>query len=234
MLDVVMVASRPNYPLMAARRVEAKGKTIRGSLPSTVDLIGTPGKIVLSLEGGTHQDFEAAEAYLQSQVMAYQICFTEDTTSYYEALMRGLAMCRSSMVAIVPPWIEVKDKQWVQRMIWPLGKDSTALLCGTFSEQGVARTLAPVIMKPRTWPGGDFFVARREKLLENLRLCNQTDTDFTQQLATASASNGWRLWAHPGVRFENHKHELHERKTPRKETGSTTSRPSRRQQTPLL
>lgn len=225
MLDVVMVGHLPNYPRIAHRGLDVNGarttSVIRGSLPSMVDLIGTPGKVVLSLEGGVHQDFEAAEAYLHSQMLAWQIVHANEVTSYYEAMMRGLEKCQSQLVAIVPAWVEVTDKQWVQRMMWPIGKDPTALLCGTFSEQGGARDLAPCILRQRTWPGGDFFLARRAKLWENLRLCNQPDKPWQQQLANATAENGWRIWSHPGIRFTTHAHEPHARKTVGTQVGST-------------
>lgn len=216
MLDVVMVGHRPNFDRIASRGLSVKGRAtrtvIKGSLPSMVDLIGTPGKVVLSLEGGVHRDFEAAEAYLHSQMLAWQIVHAEEVTSYYEAMMRGLQKCQSQLVAIVPAWIEVVDPQWVQRMIWPIGRDPTALLCGTFAEQGGAKDLAPCILKQRSWPGGDFFVARREKLIQNLLLCNQPDSPWQEQLANAASANGWRIWAHPGIRFNVHPHEPHERK----------------------
>lgn len=214
MLDIVMVGHAPNYPRIATRKILVDGSksttTIQGSLPSIVDLVGTPGKVVLSLEGGKHRDFEAAESYLQSQLLSWQIVHADEVTSYYDAMMRGLEKCQSQLVAIVPAWIEVVDKQWVQRMIWPIGRDPTCLLTGTWQEQGPAKDLAPHIVNPRVWPGGDFFVARRDKLFENLRLCNQPGVDFKTQLAQAAAANGWRIWSHPGVRFHNHAHEPHE------------------------
>jgi hypothetical protein len=228
MLDVVMVGHRPNFPRIAHRTLSVDGarttSVIHGTLPSIVDLIGTPGKIVLSLEGGTHHDFAAAEAYLQSQAMAWQIVHADDTTTYHEAMMRGLEKCQSTLVAIVPAWVEVTDKQWVQRMIWPLGKDQMALLCGTGSEQGPARDLAPGVVKPRFWPGGEFFVARRLKLLENLKLCNQPGKSWQEQLALSAAANGWRIWTHPGVRFKVHEHEEHGRKKVGTQSRTASSR----------
>lgn len=226
MLDIVMVAHKPNYPRMAVRGIEPKGQqtksVIKGSLVSAVDLVGTPGKVVLSLEGGRRMDFEAAEAYLQSQALAWQILHAEEVTSYYEALMRGIEKCQSQLVAVIPAWVEVTDKQWVQRMIYSIGRDPTCLLTGTWQEPGPARDLAPHIVKPRTWPGGDFFVGRRDKLHENLRLCIQ-EGDFRDQLAKAAAANGWRIWAHPGVRFKSHEHETHERKKAGTKARTSTS-----------
>ncbi len=192
---------------------------LMGSLPSAVDLVGTPGKVVLSLEGGTHKDFAIAEQYLQSQMMAWQIVHSEEVTTYYEAVIRGLEQCQSTLVAIIPAWIEVTDKQWVQRMIWPMGRDRTALLCGTWVEQGPAKDLAPHLVTPRTWPGGGFFVGRRNEVYENLRLC--MEGEMHDALAKAASMNGWRLWAHPGVRFNKHDHEPHERKTIGQEAGAT-------------
>jgi hypothetical protein len=238
MLDIVMVGHRPNYARIAHRGLDVKGalttSVIKGSLPSMVDLVGTPGKVVLSLEGGTHHDFEAAEAYLHSQMLAWQIVHANELTSFYEAMMRGLEKCQSQLVAIVPAWVEVTDKQWVQRMIWALGKDPTALLCGTFAEQGGARDLAPCIVQQRAWPGGDFFVARRVKLWENLKLCNQPDKPWQQQLADAASANGWRIWAHAGVRFQVLEHEAHERRsTVGTKAGTAKGRSRRRHEADL-
>lgn len=222
MLDIVMTAHRANFTRLAYRGLRPNGqlteKALMGSLPSAVDLVGTPGKVVVSLEGGDRQDFEPAEAYLQSQALGYEILHHDEVTSYKEAVMRGLERCQSALVAIIPAWIEVTDKQWVQRMMWSIGRDPTCLLCGTWKEQGPAKDLAPHIVGARHWPGGDFFVARREKLWENLMLCQEDD--FYDELAKGAAANGWRLWSHPGVRFTNHEHEPHARKSPAKEGGS--------------
>lgn len=230
MLDIVMVGHRPNFRRIAHRGLDVNGHrtstVITGSLPAIVDKVGTPGKVVLSIEGGTRQEFESAEAYLQSQALAWQIMHAEEITSYYEAMMRGLEQCQSQLVAVVPAWIEVTDPQWVQRMIWAMGRDPTCLLCGTGPEQGPAKDLAPFILKHRTWPGGDFFVGRRDKVYQNLALCNQPDKSWHEQMATAAATNGWRIWAHPGVRFKTHKHTPHERKTVGTQAGTAEDRDS--------
>lgn len=219
MLDIVMTAHTPNYTRMAHRGLIPKSNElgILGTLRSAIDLVGTPGKVVLSLEGGDRQSFEPAEAYLDSQALAWQIVHSDEVTSYKEALMRGLEKCQSQLVAVIPPWIEVKDTIWVQRMIWAIGRDQTCLLCGTYREQGAARDLAPNILNPRTWPGGEFFVARRDKLWENLSLSQ--GVDMYQDLANAATLNGWRIWAHPGVRFIRHEHEDHAVKKAPKEVG---------------
>ena len=226
MLDIVMTAHHANYKRMAHRGLKVvpgreSQKMVMGSLVTAVDLVGTPGKVVLSLEGGDRQGFEPAEAYLQSQALAWQIVHSDEVTSYKAALMRGLEQCHSPLVAVIPPWIEVNDKLWVQRMIWAIGKDPTCLLCGTYERQGAAKDLAPNIMNPRLWPGGEFFVARRDKLWQNLVLSQEED--FYDELAKAAALNGWRIWAHPGVRFINHDHEDHARKTVGEEAGTTTA-----------
>lgn len=211
-----MTAHSANFTRLAYRGLRPNGtlteKALLGTLPSAIDLVGTPGKVVVSLEGGDRQSFEPAEAYLMQQALTYQIIHCDEVTGYKEALLRGLEQCQSALVAVIPAWIEVTDKQWVQRMMWSIGKDPTCLLCGTWIEQGPAKDLAPHVVTPRVWPGGDFFVARRQFLWENLKLC-QEDL-FYDELAQAAAANGWRLWAHPGVRFTNHEHEPHERKSP--------------------
>ena len=214
MLDIVIPAHKPNFKRMAHRGLKwvsgQAEKGITGTLPTTIGLVGTPGKVVLSLEGGNRQDFEAAEAYLEEQALPWQVIHNEgEVTTYREALLRGLEVCKSQLVAIIPPWIEVTDKLWVQRMIWSIGRDPTCLLCCTYEHQGAAKDLAPEILKPRRWAGGEFFVARREKLYENLILGHAED--MYVELAETAALNGWRLWAHPGVRFENHDHEDHPR-----------------------
>ncbi len=213
MLDIVMTAHAPNFKLMARRELEMNGaqtkEVILGSLVSTVNLVGHPGKVILSLEGGDRQQFEAAEAYLQEQALTWQIIHNEgEITTYRAALMRGLEQCQSPFVAVVPPWIEVKDSQWVHRMMWAMGRDQTALLVGTYPEQGAAKDLAPHVVTARQWPGGGFFVARRDKLWENIRL--GTEEDLHVELAKTAALNGWRLWCHPGVRFATHEHENHQ------------------------
>lgn len=209
MLDIIMTAHVANFKLMARRGLDSKGEVILGSLPSAVDLVGTPGKVVLSLEGGDRQDLEAAEAYLQSQALAWQIVHSDEVTDYKTALRRGLEQCSSPLVAVIPAWVEVKDPIWVTRMTWSITKDPTCLICGTYPEQGPAKDLAPAIMPQRVWPGGDFFVARRDKLQENIRLCN--GDDMHDSLAKAASENGWRIWVHPGVRFKVHEHKSHER-----------------------
>lgn len=237
MLDIVMPAHLPNLKLVAERGVRPNRtgmpeEVIAGSLPSAVDKVGTPGKVVLSIQGGERQDFEAAEAYLDSQALAWQIAHNDEVTTYREALMDGLKQCQSPLVAIIPPWVEVTDPQWVQRMIWPIGKDQTCLLCGTYQEQGGAKDLAPNIVNPRIWPGGDFFVARRDKLIENLIL-GQTE-DLTKELGETAALNGWRIWAHPGVRFNYLEHHAHTREnTPPEARKPTEDRDSRRSAAPL-
>lgn len=215
MLDIVMTAHRPNYLRMAHRGLSQGAKTessVRGTLQSAVDLVPLAGKVVLSLEGGRHQDFEAAEAYLSSQNLAWQIVHSDEITSYYEALMRGLEQCSSPMLAIVPPWCEITDPLWVQRMIWPMQKDQSTLLCSTWDKQGPAKDLAPHIAKPRVWPGGEIIVARRAELVDILRLLDPQD--FYNSLAKGADLNGWRVWAHPGIRFESHEHSDHEARTP--------------------
>ncbi len=229
MLDILMPVHRLNLPLVARRVLNE----IEGSLPSVVDLVGTPGKVVLSVQGGDRQDFEAAEAYLDSQALAWQIVHDDEIGDYRDALMRGLEQCQSQLVAVIPPWIEVTDTQWVQRMIWPIGKDQTCLLCGTMQEQGAARDLAPYIVAPRIWPGGDFFVARRQQLVENLVLSQSSD-DIYGNLAEDASLNGWRIWAHPGVRFTYHEHHAHTRKeAPERIRPATPSAGSGRSSAPL-
>jgi len=236
MLDIVMPAHAPNFDRMAYRGVKHAGRdtglSILGSLPSAIDLVGTPGKVVLSLQGGERENFEAAESYLESQALTWQIVHNDEISTYRQALMDGLAQCQSPLVAVIPPWIEVTDPQWVQRMIWSIGKDQTCLLCATYEEQGGAKDLAPNIVNPRIWPGGDFFVARRDKLVENLIL-GQTE-DVTKELAESAALNGWRIWAHPGVRFTYHEHHAHTRKsTPQKARVPAADSDSGRSSAPL-
>lgn len=215
MLDVVMVAHLPNYPRMAHRALNPVGTktdtSVRGSLQSAVDLVPLAGKVILSLEGGKHQDFEAAEAYLASQNLAWQIIHSDEVTSYYEALMRALEHCTSPMLAIIPPWCEIVDPLWVQRMSWTLTTDQSALLCSTWDEQGPAKDLAPHIAKPRVWPGGEIIIARRAELTDIMRLVDPAD--FYNNLALAVAANGWRIWAHPGIRFNKLEHADHETRT---------------------
>lgn len=214
MLDILMVASRPNYVRMAYRGLNPNGastqSSILGSLPAAVDRTTLNGKVVLSLEGGKHQNFEAAEAYLATQNLPSQIVLCSEITTYHEALIRGLEQCTSELVAVIPPWIEIADDLWVQRLTWAFTKDPTCLLCGTWPEQGPARDMPPHIVKPRVWPGGDMFVARRRMLLDLLRLA--TDGNFQEALVNA---NGWRVWAHPGIRFKALEHDDH---NPRKKT----------------
>jgi hypothetical protein len=210
MLDIVMPAHKPNYERMAHRALSQGAKTdtsVRGALQSAADLVPLAGKIVLSLEGGKHRDFEAAEAYLSSQNLAWQIVHSDEISSYYEALMRGIEHCTSTLLAIIPPWCEITDNLWVQRMTWPLSTDQTALLCTTGREQGPAKDMAPFIAKPRMWPDGEIIVARRAELTEILRLVDPSD--FYNNLAKAVALNGWRIWAHPGIRFTRHEHADH-------------------------
>lgn len=216
MLDVLMVAHEANYPWMAHRALPGPGaKTeaaVRGSLQSAVDLVPLAGKVVLSLEGGRHQDFEAAEAYLSQQNQPWQILHCDEVTGFYQALLRGLEHCTSTLIAIVPPWCEIHDNLWVQRMSWTLSNDQRALLCSTWEEQGPAKDLAPHICKPRVWPGGEIILGRRAELTDILRLVKPED--FYNDLALAVARNGWRLWAHPGIRFERHPHEDHDAPRP--------------------
>lgn len=212
MLDIVMVAHAPNYKLMAHRAVPATGSStdtvIRGSLPSAVDQVPMHGKVILSLEGGRHQDFESAEAYLASQNLPWQIVHSDETSSYYQALMRSLEQCASKLVAIVPPWCAIRDEKWVQRMIWPLQRDPAALLCTTWEEQGPAKDLAVHVAKPRVWPGGEIILARRAELHGLLRLVDPSN--FYPNLAKAVGLNSWRLFAHPGIRFERLPHDDHD------------------------
>lgn len=216
MLDIVMPAHKPNFDRLAHRAlnpVAVKTDTaIRGTLQSAVDLVPLAGKVVLSLEDGKHKDFAAAEAYLSSQNLPWQIVHSDEVDGYYPALMRGLEQCTSTLVAIVPPWCEITDHLWVQRMTWSLGQDQTALLCTTGLEQGPAKDLAPFIATPRRWPGGEIIVARRAELTDLLRLVDPSD--FYLNIAKAAARNGWRIWAHPGIRFERHAHSDHEARTP--------------------
>ena len=105
MLDIVMTGHQANYKLMAYRGIKvsrsgASEKVMKGSLVTAVNLVGTPGKVVLSLEGGNRQSFEPAEAYLQSQALEWQIVHCDEVTSYKEALMRGLEKCQSPLVAV--------------------------------------------------------------------------------------------------------------------------------------
>ena len=229
MLDVLMVAHKPNFGRLAHRSLEVDGDdtraVIRGSLPSAVDLVGTPGKVVMSLEGGQRQDFEPVEAYLHSQNLDWQIVHHEEVSTYREAVVRGLEECKSPYVAVIPAWIEVVDPMWVHRMMYPLGQDPLAILCTTHPEQGPAKDLAPGHVLPRKWPGGKFFVGRRDKIYENLRLCREDQ--FEEEFAKASSANGWRIWAHPGVRFKTHPHEEHARKKARQPAGAKTSNSDR-------
>lgn len=208
MLDIVMVAHKPNYVRMAHRGLTTNGaltqSSILGCLPAAVSRTTLNGKIVLSLEGGKHKDFEAAEAYLDSQNLPWQIVHSDVVTTYREALIRGIEQCSSPMVAVIPSWIEITDPLWVQRMTWAFSKDAACLLCGTGPEEGPARDMAPFVAKPRVWPGGDFFVARRQDLVDMLRLA--TEGEFYDPLVRA---NAWRVWVHPGVRFKIHEHDDH-------------------------
>lgn len=211
MLDIVMVAHKPNYRLMAHRALPTGSEsetTIRGALPSAVDRVPTAGKVILSLEGGRHQDFEAAEAYLPTQNLPWQIVHSDEVTGYYPALVRALEQCRNPMVAIIPPWCEIRDDMWVQRMIWPMRTDQAALMCTTWEEQGPAKDLAPHVAKPRIWPGGEIILARRAELAGLLRLVDPND--FYPSLAKTVGLNSWRLFAHPGIRFDRRPHEDHD------------------------
>jgi len=210
MLDIVMVAHKPNYKRLAYRGVDANGAgTIKGSLPSGVSRVPVAGKVILSLEGGKHQDFEAAEAYLKSQNLDWQIVHNDEVTSYSTAMMNGLLECKSGLVAIIPAWCEITDDMWVQRTMWPLQRDQQALLCTTWDEQGPAKDLAPHVAKPRVWPGGEIIIARRAPLVDLLRLI-PAGVNFYDEIAKAAVGGGWRIWAHPGMRFRAVEHKEHE------------------------
>ena len=209
MLDIVMVAHKPNYKRLAHRSLDPKGEPIiSGSLPSAVNLVPVAGKVILSLEGGKHQDFEAAEAYLASQNLERQIIHNTEVTSYREAMMLALGECTAPLVAIIPAWCEVSDPMWVQRMMWPMQRDQQALLCTTGEEQGAAKDLAPFVALPRMWPGGKLILARRTPFVDSLRL--STGEDFYESIAQSATKNGWHIWAHPGIRFQNLEHDNHE------------------------
>jgi hypothetical protein len=210
-----MVAHKANYQRMAHRTLPPEGgdavSVLAGSLPSAVDLVPVAGKVILSLEGGRHRDFEAAEHYLQGQNLEWQIIFNTDVTSYKQALLRALEQCKSPLVAIVPPWCEIKDPLWVQRMRWPMEKDQLTLLCTTGEEQGPAKDLAPFVATPRRWPGGEIIFARRVELTALLTLIQ--DESFYETLAKDAAAASWHIWCHPGIRFNLHPHEPHEPKS---------------------
>lgn len=219
MLDIVMVAHHRDYNRLAYRGLKVDGAATRevilGTLPAAINNVGTPGKVVMSLEGGVRQDFESVQAYLESQNLEWEIVHCDEVTSYREAVLRAMNQCTSAYVAVIPAWVELTDKQWVQRMIWPMSKDATALICGTWTEQGPARDMAPHVVGKRSWPGGKFFVGRRMQTHDHLKLCQEDH--FEDELATGINANGWRIWAHPGLRFLTHPHEEHARKKARQE-----------------
>ena len=221
-----MVAHEANYQRLAHRALNPVGvkteTSVRGSLQSAVDLVPVAGKVILSIEGGKHKDFEAAEAYLASQNLGWQIVHNTEVTSYYETMMRGLEQCTSPLVAIIPAWIEISDPLWVQRMTWPMQKDQSTLLCTTWAEQGPAKDLAPHVATPRKWPGGEIILARRAELAAIIRTVDPAD--LYGNLALAVAASGWRLWAHPGIRFKVLEHDLHDaRKTDRRKAGQASA-----------
>lgn len=225
MLDIVMAAHKPNFLRMAHRALNPIGgnpdTSVRGSLQSAVDRMSINGKVILSLEGGLHPDFEAAESYLHTQNLPWQILHNEEITNYHGALMLGLEHCSSPMVAIIPPWTEIVDSIWVQRMLWPMQTDPTALLCTTWEEQGPAKDLAPHVAMPRKWPGGEIIVGHRQVLIDQLRV---SGSDY-DKLAVGVAAAGWRVWAHPGIRFNLLEHDNHHEARPetRRTAGSATA-----------
>jgi hypothetical protein len=207
----------------AVKAVNGESKTsIVGSLVSAVDRTPLAGKVVLSLEGGKHQDFEAAEAYLGTQNLPWQIILSDEITGYHQAVLRGLEKCAAPVVAIIPPWQEIVDDLWVQRMSWCLQRDMASLLCTTWEQEGPAKDLAPHVAQPRKWPGGRIILGRREDLTNIWRLIGPED--LYANLAEAAATGSWRIWAHPGIRFNSLEHETYEgQKTGAKPPQATAS-----------
>jgi len=209
MLDIVMSASKPQYRLMAHRALKVTGQEaethIHGSLPAAVSCTPLAGKVVLTLEGGKHQDFEASEAYLSTQNLPWQILLNDEVTTYQKAVVRGLMHCTAPMIAIVPVHQTIRDAMWVQRMSWCLQKDPKALLCTTWEAQGPAKDLAPHVATPRRWPGGEIILARRQEFTDIFALLD--DAKLYENLATAAAAQSWRIWAHPGIRFDTHEEQ---------------------------
>jgi 2-polyprenyl-6-methoxyphenol hydroxylase-like FAD-dependent oxidoreductase len=140
-----------------------------------------------------------------------------------------VAAIRAAQLGMKVAVVEVKDPQWAHRMVWALRKDPTALLVGTHEAQGTAKDLAPYVGKPRMWPGGEFFVARREAIEQNIKLV--AAESMHADLARNSSLNSWRIWVHPGVRFQTHEHEDHSR---REEVRPPEDRYSGRQEVDLF
>lgn len=226
MLDVIMAAHRPNFIRMAHRALNHDASksepSIKGALQSAVSSIPLQGKVILSLEGGKHQDFEAAEAYLSSQSLPWQIIHSDEVTSYHECVLRGLEEAKSPHVAIIPPWVNITDQRWVQRMMWCLQKDPQALLCSTWEKTGPAKDLAPHVATPRRWPGGDIILGRRHDITTYWRMADPKE--IYNCIATDAQTGGWRIWAHPGISFDVEEHEEHEprKKTRKSRQGSST------------
>ncbi len=145
----------------------------------------------------------------------WQIVEWPGTIYFQQAILRGLDACkaprREGFVAIMPPWIELRDPTWFAKMQMPFAKEATTMAVSVPRPGDPQSTLPPAKFMRRKWPGTEMLLTRPVLLREIASLMRKTQTavEWVNEFSRIAEERGGTRWEAQSVRYYVIQHHDH-------------------------
>lgn len=200
---------------------------------------GVPYEIILAIDGATKSDYEALEVLMRARKprrepnpagvpSAHQLQSTPPPAApnwrivewpgvvyYQDAVTRGIGACRSSptegWVAIIPPWIELRDPRWFAKMQQPYTVDYHTMIVAVGAPGMPPANLEPSPFRRRRHPGTEMILTRRASTRDILPHMKEVGkaAEWVNEFSRVAEERGGNRWLAPSVRYQVIDHHEH-------------------------
>lgn len=134
-----------------------------------------------------------------------------------ESVKRGLREMRAprteGFLAVVPPWVEIRDPYWFAKMQMPFAKERTTMIVSVPRPGDPQSTLPPAKFMRRKFPGTEMFLTRPVIANEIFALMQpalkRSMADLVNEFSRIAEERGGTRWEAQSVRyyvFDHHDH----------------------------
>ncbi len=201
MLDVLMPVKVEEIPLAITEteRMASDGtiETIYlGAVPRLEMFTDVPFRLIVCVDGGTHEDVALLRRYLPSATCEWALMQNVGVQGFGFTMAELTKHLHYEFVAIVPARIWIDDPKWFGKMQVVFTKDPHCFMVAADVPNTLSSTVPPIKLDHKRHPKSDFLLTRRAAM-KNVGSFEGSE-DFSRQ---AHQLGGTR-WVASGVRYE--------------------------------
>jgi hypothetical protein len=210
---------------------------------------GVPTHLILAIDGATKSEFGKLEAFMRARGTPIEPSYVgrpgahqlsqpppapppnwelidwPGSVYFQRTIIRGLermrAPRREGFVAIIPPWIEIRDPTWFAKMQMPFAKEAPCMAVTVPRPGDPQSTLPPAKFMRRKWPGTEMLLTRPIIANELAPLMSSVDSaaKWVDEFSRIAEERGGTRWEATSVRYYVIDH--HDHSCPQPESSET-------------